>query len=175
MDRNILTAVAVAAACFLVVGTSYAQPTTQPGSRLAVSGHGWYGIDMEKTRPNLESYGYMTYELALGIQTTPEGRSPYAHAFGYPMFSFGASIARMGDFRFSDQTKFPDLYALYGSFERSALRKEHFSMGYLLDFGLAYNPGRYDPVNNPGNNWLSAPVMAYFGAGAFAKWHFGRR
>ena len=197
MDRNILTAVAVAAACFLVVGTSYAQPTTQPasqptsqqaqpadstkhhatqpGSRLAVSGHGWYGIDMEKTRPNLESYGYMTYELALGIQTTPEGRSPYAHAFGYPMFSVGASIARMGDFRFSDQTKFPDLYALYGSFERSALRKEHFSMGYLLDFGLAYNPGRYDPVNNPGNNWLSAPVMAYFGAGAFAKWHFGRR
>lgn len=129
MDRNILTAVAVAAACFIVVGTAYAQPAlqaqqpalqaqpadstthhaTRPGSRLAVSGHGWYGIDMEKTRPNLESYGYMTYELALGIQTTPEGRSPYAHAFGYPMFSVGASIARMGDFRFSDQTEFPDL------------------------------------------------------------------
>ena len=81
----------------------------------------------------------------------------------------------MSNFRFSDQTKLPDLYTLYGSFERSLLRRKIISMGYLLDFGVTYNPGRYDPVNNPGNDWLSSPVMVYFGAGAFLKFHVGKR
>ncbi len=130
---------------------------------------------MEKTRPNLASYGYMTYEAAVGFQTNPADSCCYAKAFGYPMISVGLSCARTSNFKFTDCTKFPDLYSAYGSFERTIIRKKHFSFGYLLDFGLIYNPGKYDPVNNPGNNWLSSPVMAYFGAGALVKYHFGKR
>ena len=142
---------------------------------LSYSLHGWYGYDIEQTRPNLTSYGYMTYEGAVGIQTTPEKDNYYDYLFGYPLLNFGVSVASMGDFRFSDQTKFPNLYSLYGSFERSLVRRDWFSAGYQLDFGLTYNPTRYDPVGNPGNNWLSSPVMAYFGAGGFAKIHLGKR
>ena len=137
--------------------------------------HGWYGADMERTRPNLKSYGYMTYEASIGLQTNPEDGSAFSQKFGYPIFNFGFSVAQMGDFKFYDQTRFPNLYTLFGSFERSLMRRKHLSMGYLLDFGATYNPGRYDPVNNPGNNWLSSPVMAYFGAGAFVKFHVGKR
>ena len=36
-------------------------------------------------------------------------------------------------------------------------------------------PSEKCPVVNPGNNWLSSPFMAYFGAGAFAKIHIGKR
>lgn len=154
-------------------GLSYGQKKSGPD--MVVSGHGWYGIDMERTRPNLKSYGYMTYETAVGFQTNPGDSCAYAHAFGYPMISAGLSVATMGNFKFHDQTRLPSLYSAYGSFERSLIRKQHVSFGYQLDFGLTYNPGRYDPVNNPGNNWLSFPVMAYFGAGAFAKWHIGKR
>jgi hypothetical protein len=81
----------------------------------------------------------------------------------------------MSNFQFYDQTKFSDFYLLFGSFERTLLRKAKFSAGYKLDFGLSYNPDRYDPVNNPGNNWLSSPLMAYFGAGAFIEYHMGKR
>ena len=142
---------------------------------MVVTAHGWYGTDMERTRPNLKAYGYTTYEASVGFQTNPNDSSAYARQFGYPMLNFGFSLARMGEFKFYDQTKFSDLYSLYGSFERSLLRKKRLSLGYLLDFGATYNPDRYDPVNNPGNNWLSSPVMAYFGAGAFIKFHVGRR
>ena len=145
------------------------------GPDVVISGHGWYGIDIEQTRPNLKSYGYMTYEAAVGFQTNPADSCSYAHTFGYPMISAGLSLASMGDFKFHDQSKQPSLYSGFGSFERSLIRKKHASFGYMLDFGVTYNPGRYDPVNNPGNNWLSFPVMAYFGAGAFAKWHIGKR
>ena len=117
----------------------------------------------------------MNYEAAVGIQTKPENQNPFAEAFGFPLIDIGISIARAGNFKFSDQTHFPNLYSAYGSFERSILRTERFSAGYLLNFGATYNPAKYDPVNNPGNNWLSAPFMAYFGAGVFGKLHIGKR
>lgn len=139
------------------------------------SAQGWYGTDIERTRPNLKTFGYMTYEAGVGFQTNPQDSSAFAQRFSYPILNFGFSLARMGNFKFYDQTKFSDLYSLYGSFERTLLRKKYFSLGYLMDFGITYNPDRYDPVNNPGNNWLSSPVMAYFGAGAFMKFNIGKR
>ncbi len=142
---------------------------------LALSAHGWYGYDIEQSRPNLASLGYMNYEMSVGFQTNPADSCCYAQAFGYPMISVGLSLARTSNFKFYDKTKLPDLYTAFGSFERSIIRRKHFSFGYLLDFGVTYNPGRYDPVNNPGNNWLSSPIMAYFGAGALVKYHFGKR
>ena len=144
-------------------------------SNLVISGHGWYGYDIEQSRPELKSYGYMTYEASVGFQTDPADSCAYARAFGFPMISVGFSLARTSDFKFYDQTRFPDLYSVYGSFERTIVRQKRFSAGYQFDFGATYNPGRYDPVNNPGNNWLSSPFMAYFGAGAFAKLHLGKR
>ena len=144
-------------------------------SNLVVTGHSWYGSDIERTRPNIKTYGYMTYELSMGLQTNPEDGSQYAQSFGYPLLSAGISLANMGDFKFHDQSSFPMLYSLYGSFERTLQRKEHFSWGYQFDFGATYNPARYDPVANPNNNWLSSPFMAYFGAGVVAKLHLGKR
>lgn len=164
-----------AALTFLIAFQAQAQTQKFRSTDMVVTGHGWYGFDMEKTRPNLRTYGYMTYEASVGFQTNPKDSSVYAQKFGYPIISFGFSLARTSNFKFHDQTKFPDLYSLYGSFERSLMRRKWYSFGYLLDFGVTYNPGRYDPVNNPGNNWLSSPVMAYFGAGAFAKLHLGKR
>lgn len=162
-------------AIFLLFIPMIMQAQRFDSSDLSFSGHAWYGFDMEKSRPNQKTYGYSTYEASVGLQTEPEDGCIFAELFGYPMISVGFSVARMGDFQFYDQTHFPNFYSLYGSFERSLLRTKNFSLGYQLDFGATYNPMRYDPVNHPGNNWLSSPFMAYVGAGAFAKVHIGKR
>ena len=166
----------IIALLFLMVATQLqVQAQKFKAKDIVVTAQAWGGMDIERTRPNLTSYGYMTYEAGIGLQTNPNDGSWYSQAYGFPILNFGFSVARMGHFRFSDQTKFPDLYTLYGSFERSLLRRKTISLGYLLDFGVTYNPGRYDPENNPSNNWLSSPIMAYFGAGAFLKFHVGKR
>lgn len=169
---KILTKIVIALT-FLFAAQAQAQDLK--AKNMVFTAHGWYGSDMERTRPNLKTFGYMTYEAGFGFQTNPNDSSAFVQKFGYPILNFGFSLARMGNFKFEDQTKFSNLYSLFGSFERSLLRKKYFSAGYLLDFGVTYNPDRYDPVNNPGNNWLSSPVMAYFGAGAFIKFHLGKR
>ena len=144
-------------------------------SKLVFSAGGWYGVDFELLRPvEMTHNGYMTYEAAVGFQTDPSDKCAYAQAFGFPLINVGLSIANMGDFKFVDGSRFPAFYALYGTFERSIMRRQHFSWGYQMDFGVAYNPSRYDPVACPANNWLSSPVMAYFGVGPFAKVHFGK-
>ena len=166
--------ICVIAFLFIPVAVS-AQQSKKSGSNLVFSAAGWYGTDFELLRPvEMTHNGYMTYEAAVGFQTDPSEKCAYAQAFGFPMLSVGVSIANMGDFKFVDGSKFPAFYALYGSFERSIMRFQHFSWGYQMDFGVAYNPGRYDPVACPANNWLSSPVMAYFGVGPFAKVHFGK-
>ena len=42
---------------------------------IVITGQAWGGMDMEKTRPNLKSYGYMTYEASIGLQTNPNDGS----------------------------------------------------------------------------------------------------
>ena len=172
MRNTVKTGIAV---ILLILSAGAINAQTFKAKDIVITGHAWGGMDIERTRPNLTSCGYMTYEASIGLQTNPNDGSWYSQAYGFPILNFGVSVARMGNFRFSDQTKFPDLYTLYGSFERSLMRRKIISLGYLLDFGVTYNPGRYDPVNNPGNDWLSSPVMAYFGAGAFLKFHIGKR
>lgn len=167
---KILTISAVGLACVDVASAQKIKETD-----LVFGGHAWYGADIERLRPEQKSFVYGTYEAAVGFQMDPRNGNYYDYAFGYPLVNVGLSVARMGDFRFNDHTEFPDLYSIFGSFERSLFRNEHFSIGYQLDFGLSANPAEYDPVNCPGNNWLSAPVMAYFGAGVFAKLHLGKR
>ena len=171
--KQIITSVLAVIA--LIISTTSANAQGVQSSDLSFSAQGWYGYDIERTRPNITSFGYMNYEVAVGIQTNPENKNPYAEAFGFPLINIGMSIARTSNFQFSDPTHFPDLYSIYGSFERSILKTKYVSAGYLLNFGATYNPGRYDPVNNPSNNWLSSPFMAYFGAGVFGKVHIGKR
>ena len=171
--KKTISFILTAAIMLLIPGMAYAQKRS--GSDIVIGGHGWYGTDIENIRPSeIVSNGYMTYEAAVGFQTTPESGCQYAEAFGYPMLSAGLSLASMGDFKMADNTRFPNLYSVFGSFERSLLRTRPFSLGYQFDFGATYNPGRFDPVNSPSNNWLSSPFMAYFGAGVFAKFHIGK-
>jgi hypothetical protein len=167
--------IAFLTALFLMSGLMHAQSVDKKPSNLVFSASGWYGVDVELLRPiDMTHNGYMTYEASVGFQTDPSDKCAYSQAFGFPMLSVGVFVANMHDFKFVDNSRFPALYGIYGSFERSLLRRQHFSCGYQMDFGLSYNSERYDPVAVPANNWLSSPVMAYFGAGVFAKAHFGK-
>ena len=70
------SAKAVIAFSFLFLFQLQAQAQKLRAKDMVVTAHGWYGSDMERTRPNLKTYGYMTYEAGVGFQTNPnEGES----------------------------------------------------------------------------------------------------
>ena len=140
--------------CFgmlFLCNTTHAQDNND--NRMLISGQGWYGYDLEQLRPQQASSCYITYELALGFQTEPADSNLYDKLFGYPTLYAGFSVARMGDFQFHDNTKFPNLYSLFGSFERTLFRNNYTSLGYHLDFGATYNPATYNPMEGEGDSW----------------------
>jgi hypothetical protein len=53
-ERNTFRCIIAVAVMLACTAASYAQESGKTG--LLVKGHGWYGIDMEKSRPNLKSY-----------------------------------------------------------------------------------------------------------------------
>ena len=141
---------------------------------ITIFGHNWSGIDLKKN-PYRLSNGYMTYDVEVGFQTEPSDNCMFADAYGYPILGVGISVATLSDFDMGPTSYLPDLYTVYGSFERTLVRKERFSFGFMLNVGITTNIASYDPVNNPGNTFLSSPIMAYFGGGYFAKYHIGKR
>ena len=69
---------------FLLTATLFqAQAQKFKAKDMVVTAQAWGGMDMEKTRPNLKSYGYMTYEASVGFQTNPNDGSWYSQAYGY--------------------------------------------------------------------------------------------
>ena len=89
----------------LTIGAETVAAEGVKSSDLSFTAQGWYGFDIEKSRPNLTSYGYMNYEAAVGFQTNPENKNPYAEAFGFPIINVGVSVARTSNFKFSDQNR----------------------------------------------------------------------
>ena len=140
---------------------------------MAFGGKNFYGFAMNNN-PYRKSNGYMTYDVEVGFQTMPSDSCVYVRSYGYPILSVGISVSSLSDFVMDGDSFLPDIYSVYGAFERTHIRKERFSFGHLLNLGITTNPGVYDPVNNPGNTSLSSPVMCYFGGGFFTKWQIGR-
>lgn len=151
---------------------SYAQKFDR--TDIAVGGKNFYGLALN-ANPYRQSNGYMTYDVEVGFQSEPADSCDFARSYGYPMLSVGISVSKLSDFVMDGDSFLPDIYSVYGGFERTLVRRERFSSGFLLNLGVTTNPGVYDPVSNPGNTFLSSPVMCYFGGGFFAKWHFARR
>ena len=131
---------------------------------MAFGGKNFYGFAMNNN-PYRKSNGYMTYDVEVGFQTMPSDSCVYVRSYGYPILSVGISVSSLSDFVMDGDSFLPDIYSVYGAFERTHIRKERFSFGHLLNLGITTNPGVYDPVNNPGNTFLSSPVMCYFGGG----------
>lgn len=140
---------------------------------MTFGGKNFYGFALN-TNPYRKSNGYMTYDVEVGFQTMPSDSCAYVRSYGYPILSVGISVSSLSDFVMDGDSFLPDIYSVYGAFERTHIRKERFSFGHLLNLGVTTNPGVYDPVNNPGNTILSSPVMCYFGGGFFTKWQIGR-
>ena len=140
---------------------------------MTFGGKNFYGFALN-TNPYRMSNGYFTYDVEMGFQTMPSDSCVYVRSYGYPLLSVGISTSSLSDFVMDGDSFLPDIYSVYGAFERTHIRKERFSFGHLLNLGITTNPGVYDPVNNPGNTFLSSHIMCYFGGGFFTKWQIGK-
>lgn len=118
---------------------------------------------------------YAAGDLLLGVDSYICDGSPYASAYGYPSYGLGFSFTGMSMIELPQPSYFQDFYSMYMSFKRPLIRRGGFSAGYMLEFGPALSFGRYDPVDNPANCYVSSPLMIHFAGGLYAGWRFDER
>ena len=85
---------------------------------MTFGGKNFYGFALN-TNPYRMSNGYFTYDVEMGFQTMPSDSCVYVRSYGYPLLSVGISTSSLSDFVMDGDSFLPDIYSVYGAFERT--------------------------------------------------------
>lgn len=155
----------------LITSSIFAQDDND--KKLSFFGQNYYGFATNSNHLR-KSNGYMTFDVAANYQTAPVNNNIFDYSYNYPILGVGISVSRFSEFLMDEGSFLPDVYTVYGSFERKLHSNDKFTSGFLLNLGITTNVCRYDPVNNPENTFLSSTIMCYFGGGFYAKTLIGK-
>ena len=99
--------------------------------------------------------------------------SPYASICKHPEVGVGFQFDGLRGVKAVNGPGVGNIYSLYGYIDRPVLKWGGFSLGYSAELGLGFMFNRrYDPVNNPWNVLISAPLNAHISLGIQAQYAF---
>ena len=99
--------------------------------------------------------------------------SPFASICKHPEVGVGFQFDGLRGVKALNGPGMGNIYSLYGYIDRPVLKLGGFSLGYSVELGLGFMFNRcYDPVKNPWNVLISAPVNAHISLGAQAQYTF---
>ena len=112
---------------------------------------------------------FPTFDLKLGW--TDYGTSPYASICKHPEVGIGLQVDALRCVQVVNGPGMANIYSLYGYIDRPLFTLGGFSLGYSGEFGAGFMFNRrYDPVSNPWNVIISAPVNAHISLGVQAQY-----
>lgn len=99
--------------------------------------------------------------------------SPFASICKHPEVGVGFQFDGLRGVKAVNGPGVGNIYSLYGYIDRPVLKWGGFSLGYSVELGLGFMFNRrYDPVKNPWNVLISAPVNAHISLGVQAQYAF---
>ena len=112
---------------------------------------------------------FNTFETRLGW--TDYSQSSFAEICNHPEIGVGFQLDALSSIKAINGPGMGNIYSLYGYFDRPLFVLGGFSFGYSGEFGLGFMfRNRYDPVSNPWNVIISAPVNAHISLGLQAQY-----
>jgi hypothetical protein len=99
--------------------------------------------------------------------------SPFASLCKHPEVGVGFQFDGLRSVKAVNGPGMGNIYSLYGYFDRPVLQWGGFSLGYSAELGVGFMFNRrYDPVKNPWNVLISAPVNVHISLGVQAQYAF---
>lgn len=118
-----------------------------------------YCLD-SKTRNWFSNGAYPAFDIYLGLDTKGMQNNLFAKLYNYPRYGIGIGYEDFSKVKITDATSyFKDILSIYAFFDRDIIRTKKFSLSYIVEAGLSWSSGLYDPINNPSNIFLSTPVF----------------
>ena len=128
-----------------------------------------------ENKVDYKSNVYLSADLLYGLKTGKQSLNPYDKTYNYPEYGIGLSYTGMSMVKLPEPSYLKDFYSIYLYFGGNLIGYDRSGLSYMLEFGPALSLGRYDPLYNPDNYYVSSPLMAHI-AGGFQVWtHLGDR
>ena len=114
---------------------------------------------------------FVTLEARLGW--SDYSSSPFASLCNHPEVGVGFQFDGLRGVKAVNGPGMGNIYSIYGYIDRTVLKWGGFSLGYSGELGLGFVFNRlFDPVKNPWNVIISAPVNAHIALGIQAQYAF---
>ena len=114
---------------------------------------------------------FVTLEARVGW--SDYSSSPFASLCKHPEVGVGFQFDGLRSVKAVNGPGMGNIYSLYGYIDRTVLQWGGFSLGYSAELGLGFMFNRrFDPVKNPWNVIISAPVNAHISLGVQAQYAF---
>ena len=84
-----------------------------------------------------------TKEYPKGI-TLYEIAQDFQRYYNYPILGAGISVSRFSEFVMEEGSFLPDVYTVYGSFERKLYNDNKYNLGFILNLGFAIKAHSFD-------------------------------
>ncbi|MBR5782351.1 MAG: hypothetical protein IKY27_10290 [Bacteroidales bacterium] len=86
----------------------------------------------------------MTFDVAANYQTICANNNEFDYYYNYPILGAGISVSRFSEFVMEEGSFLPDVYTVYGSFERKLYNDNKYNLGFILNLGFAIKAHSFD-------------------------------
>lgn len=114
------------------------------------------------------------YNLRIGFQSTPKDSNYYDKIYNYPIVGLALSLTDNSSVRLKNNSYIGNIYSAYGFMDMSLIRTRKFRFEFIFQWGMAYNPTKFDAVNNAWNEYAGAPVQVNVAGGLGVKYMLTR-
>ena len=95
--------------------------------KLSFFGQNYFGYAMNSEHRR-QSNIYMTFDVAANYQTICANNNEFDYYYNYPILGAGISVSRFSEFVMEEGSFLPDVYTVYGSFERKLYNDNKYNL-----------------------------------------------
>ena len=122
------------------------------------------------TAPYTEKNGHNSYYLQLAFNTKPGGEyEAFQEILNFPVFGLGVAFDNHSAMQYKNNSRLGNFIDLYAFMEGAFYKHKYFSIGYCADFGVGFTDTMYDPITNPLEYNIGAPMSVYMKFGPQIK------
>lgn len=114
--------------------------------------------------------GHMSYTFKVGFNTSPDDpNAAFAERYNYPVLGFGATFDNCTTMKFKNNSRLGNFLNVYTFMEGAFYKNKYGSIGYWASIGMGITSVMYDPITNPYQLHIGAPLSIYLTCGPQIK------
>ena len=113
---------------------------------------------------------HWSYSALVGFNTSPQDENAaYGERYNYPVIGFGATFDHCSTMKFKNNSRLGNFLNVFTFMEGAFYKNRYGSLGWWSSIGMGITNVTYDPIDNPYQMHVGAPLSIYVTVGPQIK------